>query len=164
MNIVSTGHCMACTLAYCMYAGVLSSFGCLALSMIYCMTIWLQITIVKNNIRLKMYFVKLYQVLNFCFFFINYSYYDNPCEFLSFFETSGTCPTQLEAHGLPCTCPFYPTNINLPPSVFHVLRVNPAWQWIATVSHKVFGCIYTINYTCTQMLKIIRVVVCSKTV
>ena len=62
------------------------------------------------------------------------SIYDNPCEFLSAFKTSGTCPTQLEANGLPCTCPFNPTNINLPPSVFHVTQISAAWQWIASVS------------------------------
>lgn len=52
---------------------------------------------------------------------------DNPCEFLSAFETSGTCPTQLASHGLPCTCPFNPSAINLPPSVFHVRHLDPAW-------------------------------------
>lgn len=68
----------------------------------------------------------------------NNSNYDNPCEILSAFVTSGTCPTQLQAHGLPCTCPFNPTNINLPPSVYHVAQVNAAWQWLATVSQNVF--------------------------
>ncbi|XP_078313184.1 ganglioside GM2 activator-like [Crassostrea virginica] len=58
--------------------------------------------------------------------------YDNPCEFLSAFKTSGTCPPQLTSHGLPCTCPFNPSSINLPPSVFEVAQINAAWQWLAT--------------------------------
>ncbi|XP_078313193.1 ganglioside GM2 activator-like [Crassostrea virginica] len=62
--------------------------------------------------------------------------YDNPCEFLSAFQTSGTCPPQLEAHGLPCTCPFNPENINLPPSVFQA-KLNTAWEWIATGEFRV---------------------------
>lgn len=67
-------------------------------------------------------------------FVLNCSNYDNPCEFLSAFETSGTCPAQLAAHGLPCTCPFNPATINLPPSVFHVTHLNTAWSILATVS------------------------------
>lgn len=58
--------------------------------------------------------------------------YDNPCEFLSAFETSGTCPAQLAANGLPCTCPFNPSTINLPPSLFHVTHLNTAWSILAT--------------------------------
>ncbi|XP_061177341.1 ganglioside GM2 activator-like [Saccostrea echinata] len=63
--------------------------------------------------------------------------YDNPCEFLSAFATSGTCPHQLEAHGLPCTCPFNPSDINLPPSVFEVTKINAAWNWLATGKFRV---------------------------
>lgn len=66
--------------------------------------------------------------------FANCSYYDNPCELLSAFETSGFCPAQLAAHGLPCMCPFNPATINLPPSVFHVTHLNTAWLWILRVS------------------------------
>lgn len=65
---------------------------------------------------------------------LNCSNYDNPCEFLSAFETSGTCPAQLAANGLPCTCPFNPSTINLPPSLFHVTHLNTAWSILATVS------------------------------
>ena len=63
---------------------------------------------------------------------------DNPCEFLSAFKTSGTCPPQLTSHGLPCTCPFNPSSINLPPSVFEIAQINTAWQWLATVSHQIY--------------------------
>nr|XP_034331269.1 ganglioside GM2 activator-like [Crassostrea gigas] len=63
--------------------------------------------------------------------------YDNPCEFLAAFETSGSCPTQLAAHGLPCTCPFNPTNIDLPKSVFQVSHLNAAWQFLATGEFRV---------------------------
>ncbi|XP_048779326.2 ganglioside GM2 activator-like [Ostrea edulis] len=63
--------------------------------------------------------------------------YDNPCEFLSAFKSSGTCPAQLTAHGLPCTCPFNPSNINLPPSVFEVTQISQAWQWLATGKFRV---------------------------
>lgn len=69
-----------------------------------------------------------------CFVATTHSIYDNPCEFLSAFETSGTCPTQLETHGLPCTCPFNPLNIDLPPTLFEVTHLNTAWQVLATVS------------------------------
>ena len=77
------------------------------------------------------------------FFYINQfsffkSNYDNPCEFLSAFKTSGTCPPQLTSHGLPCTCPFNPSTIDLPPSVFEVAQINAAWQWLATVSHQMY--------------------------
>ncbi|XP_062574655.1 uncharacterized protein LOC134236488 [Saccostrea cucullata] len=58
--------------------------------------------------------------------------YDNPCEVLSAFATSGTCPPQLEAHGIPCTCPFNPSDINLPPSVFEVKTINASWSWFVT--------------------------------
>ncbi|XP_061177342.1 ganglioside GM2 activator-like [Saccostrea echinata] len=76
--------------------------------------------------------------------------YDNPCEFLSAFKTSGTCPQQLTDHGLPCTCPFNPDSINLPPSVFQVTNIAPSWEWLATGhfrvraemihNHAVVGC------------------------
>ena len=70
---------------------------------------------------------------------------DNPCEFLSAFKTSGTCPPQLTSHGLPCTCPFNPSSINLPPSVFEIAQINTAWQWLATVSHY-FSNVKKVNY------------------
>lgn len=67
-------------------------------------------------------------------FVLHCSYYDNICDWLSLFETSGTCPTQLVVHGLPCTCPFNPSTINLPPSLFHVTHLNTEWLIVATVS------------------------------
>lgn len=70
---------------------------------------------------------------NLLYFFYD-SNYDNPCELLSTYETSGTCPVKLEAHGLPCTCPFNPSTINLPPSVFHMTHLNRAWSLLITVS------------------------------
>ncbi|XP_048779323.2 ganglioside GM2 activator-like [Ostrea edulis] len=78
--------------------------------------------------------------------------YDNPCEFLSAFKSSGTCPPQLTAHGLPCTCPFNPSDINLPPTVFQVTHINAAWHWMASGKfrvqaemihgHEVVGCFH----------------------
>ena len=52
------------------------------------------------------------------------------------------CPTQLEQHGISCTCSFYTfytRNINLPPSVFHVKQLDSSLQWLATVSSDVLN-------------------------
>eukprot|EP00105_Crassostrea_gigas_P039344 XP_019923492.1 PREDICTED: ganglioside GM2 activator-like isoform X2 [Crassostrea gigas] len=55
------------------------------------------------------------------------SCFDNPCELFSAFGNSGNCPVQLAAHGIPCTCPFNPTTIDLPPSVFVVPHIDAGW-------------------------------------
>ena len=97
------------------------------------------LSILYTCTTIKLMVAKLSLHRNFMMFIFvptTYSNYDNPCEFLSAFQTSGTCPPQLEAHGLPCTCPFNPENINLPPSVFQA-KLNTAWEWIVTVSSNV---------------------------
>lgn len=85
-----------------------------------------------QDFSLKRYSIIKFRISICCVF--NDSNLDNPCEFLSAFETSGTCPTQLTSHGLPCTCPFNPSAINLPPSVFHVRHLDPAWLNLVIVS------------------------------
>lgn len=62
--------------------------------------------------------------------------FDNPCELFSAFEISGNCPVQLAAHGIPCTCPFNPTTIDLPPSVFVVPNFDAGWIPIYPVSRR----------------------------
>lgn len=64
------------------------------------------------------------------------SNFDNPCELFSAFEISGNCPVQLAAHGIPCTCPFNPTTIDLPPSVFVVPNFDAGWIPIYPVSRR----------------------------
>ena len=70
------------------------------------------------------------------------SNYDNICDFISTYMNWFGCPTQLEQHGLSCTCSFYTfntSNINLPPSVFHVKQLDSSLQWLATVSSDVLN-------------------------
>lgn len=64
------------------------------------------------------------------------SSFDNPCELFSAFGNSGNCPVQLAAHGIPCTCPFNPTTIDLPPSVFVVPHIDAGWIPIYLVSRR----------------------------
>lgn len=64
------------------------------------------------------------------------SSFDNPCELFSAFGNSGNCPVQLAAHGIPCTCPFNPTTIDLPPSVFVVPHIDGGWIPIYLVSRR----------------------------
>nr|XP_034331261.1 uncharacterized protein LOC105330228 [Crassostrea gigas] len=49
---------------------------------------------------------------------------DNPCELLSAFVLGNGCPCALLVRGIPCTCPFNPSSIDLPPSVFEIRPVN----------------------------------------
>lgn len=86
---------------------------------------------VRMNVTMQKYLLGFWTKVP-CANEVGSCYYDNPCEFLSAFKTSGTCPAQLAAHGLPCTCPFNPSSINLPPSVFHVTHLNTAWSWLVT--------------------------------
>ncbi|XP_078317422.1 ganglioside GM2 activator-like [Crassostrea virginica] len=58
-------------------------------------------------------------------------HYDSVCDFVSTYMNLWGCPTQLEQHGINCTCPFNPSSIDLPPSVFGA-KVNSRWQWIMT--------------------------------
>ena len=70
------------------------------------------------------------------------SNHDNICDFLSTYMNWFGCPTQLEQHGISCTCSFYTfntSNINLPPSVFHVKQLDSSLQWLATVSSDVLN-------------------------
>lgn len=55
---------------------------------------------------------------------IHFSNLDNPCELLSAFVLGNGFPCALLAHGIPSTCPFNPSSINLPPTVFEIRRVN----------------------------------------
>ncbi|KAK6169675.1 hypothetical protein SNE40_020675 [Patella caerulea] len=85
-------------------------------------------------------------------------HYDDPCHFLNTFKgTAGGsgCPKQLSDNGLPCTCPFNPTQIRLPPTKFTVASVSGAWSFLATgnyhikismtdkASSKIRGCLET---------------------
>ncbi|KAK6169674.1 hypothetical protein SNE40_020674 [Patella caerulea] len=64
-------------------------------------------------------------------------HYDDPCNFLNVFKGDAGCPKQLADNGLPCTCPFNPTAINLPPSTFTVTNINSAWGFLATGTYHV---------------------------
>ncbi|XP_046573244.1 ganglioside GM2 activator-like [Haliotis rubra] len=57
-------------------------------------------------------------------------HYTDPCHFLNTFKQSGTCPPQLTANGLPCTCPFNPKKLSLPASQFTVTAINGAWKLV----------------------------------
>uniref|UniRef100_K1PHC8 Ganglioside GM2 activator n=1 Tax=Magallana gigas TaxID=29159 RepID=K1PHC8_MAGGI len=59
---------------------------------------------------------------------------DNPCELLSAFVLGNGCPCALLFSGIPCTCPFNPLSINLPPTVFEIRRVNEHFRYFSTVS------------------------------
>lgn len=39
----------------------------------------------------------------------------------------------LSPSGLPCTCPFNPFNIDIPPTMFKIPYLNSKWDWILTV-------------------------------
>ncbi|XP_071114470.1 ganglioside GM2 activator-like [Haliotis cracherodii] len=56
-------------------------------------------------------------------------HYTDPCHFLDTFKNRGTCPPQLTANGLPCTCPFSPKALHLPPSTFTVTGISDAWKF-----------------------------------
>ncbi|XP_055955204.1 ganglioside GM2 activator-like [Patella vulgata] len=64
-------------------------------------------------------------------------HYDDPCHFLNVFKTDAGCPKQLSDNGLPCTCPFNPLAINLPPSTFTVTKINSAWGFLATGTYRI---------------------------
>ncbi|XP_048258343.1 ganglioside GM2 activator-like [Haliotis rufescens] len=57
-------------------------------------------------------------------------HYTDPCHFLDTFKNRGTCPPQLTANGLPCTCPFSPMKLHLPPSKFTVTSIGDFWKLI----------------------------------
>ncbi|KAL5011142.1 hypothetical protein ScPMuIL_013447 [Solemya velum] len=59
-------------------------------------------------------------------------FHTNACTFLKAFEKSGVCPAQLQAHGLPCTCPFQPRELNLPSTDFQVTSLRQDWSFIAS--------------------------------
>nr|XP_034331267.1 ganglioside GM2 activator [Crassostrea gigas] len=63
--------------------------------------------------------------------------YDNPCQFFSPYKIMETCPAQFVAHGIPCTCPFNPNTIDLPPSVFVVPHIDPKWSPVLTGKFRV---------------------------
>ncbi|KAK6169673.1 hypothetical protein SNE40_020673 [Patella caerulea] len=51
-----------------------------------------------------------------------FSHFDDPCHFLKVFTGDSGCPKQLADNGLPCTCPFKPTAVNLPSSTFTISK------------------------------------------
>ncbi|XP_071114250.1 ganglioside GM2 activator-like [Haliotis cracherodii] len=61
------------------------------------------------------------------FISVGICHYTDPCHFLNTFKQQGTCPPQLTANGLPCTCPFSPNKLHLPPSKF---TVTNAWRFL----------------------------------
>ncbi|XP_067674217.1 ganglioside GM2 activator-like [Haliotis asinina] len=70
-------------------------------------------------------------------------HYTDPCHFLNTFKQSGTCPPQLTANGLPCTCPFNPDKLNLPASKFTVTGI--AGDWKAVLEDSEFHVKITVN-------------------
>ncbi|XP_046573279.1 ganglioside GM2 activator-like [Haliotis rubra] len=64
-------------------------------------------------------------------------HYTDPCHFLKVFENQGTCPPQLTANGLPCTCPFSPDKLHMPPSKFTVTNISDAWKFLANGEYHV---------------------------
>ncbi|XP_067675205.1 ganglioside GM2 activator-like [Haliotis asinina] len=64
-------------------------------------------------------------------------HYTDPCKFLKVFEDKGTCPPQLTANGLPCTCPFSPDKLHMPPSKFTVTSISDAWKFLASGEYHV---------------------------
>lgn len=65
---------------------------------------------------------------------IHFSNLDNPCELLSAFVLGNGCPCALLVRGIPCTCPFNPSSIDLPPSVFEIRPVNEYIKFFFQVS------------------------------
>ncbi|ESO89285.1 hypothetical protein LOTGIDRAFT_154382 [Lottia gigantea] len=64
-------------------------------------------------------------------------HYDDPCHFLNTFKGVGGCPKQLADNGLPCTCPFNPSQIRLPPTQFDVTKVSSEWSFLATGTYHI---------------------------
>ncbi|XP_048258462.1 ganglioside GM2 activator-like [Haliotis rufescens] len=77
-------------------------------------------------------------------------HYTDPCHFLNTFKSRGTCPPQLVANGLPCTCPFSPDKLILPPSKFTVTNISDAWKILADGEYHVK---LTLNDKTTQQLR-----------
>lgn len=82
---------------------------------------------------------------------IHFSNLDNPCELLSAFVLGNGCPCALLFSGIPCTCPFNPLSINLPPTVFEIRRVNEYFIYFFTVSFYSVFLVQQLNYVLTPM-------------
>ncbi|XP_048258463.1 ganglioside GM2 activator-like [Haliotis rufescens] len=89
-------------------------------------------------------------LLSMSIYWFAHSHYTDPCHFLNFFNPRGTCPPQLTANGLPCTCPFNPDKLQLPPSKFTVTSIRDTWKFLADGEYHVK---LTLNDKTTQQLR-----------
>ncbi|XP_046558990.1 ganglioside GM2 activator-like isoform X1 [Haliotis rubra] len=55
-------------------------------------------------------------------------HYTDPCHFLNAYNQHGTCPPQLTANGIPCTCPFNPDKLSIPMTKFSLNRMRGLWR------------------------------------
>ncbi|XP_033740486.1 ganglioside GM2 activator-like [Pecten maximus] len=57
--------------------------------------------------------------------------YDNPCEFVQVFAAKGgKCPDAFVNNGIPCTCPFNPSQLSMPYSIFNISSIRDSFQWL----------------------------------
>lgn len=73
-------------------------------------------------------------IYSFKLLIIHFSNFNNPCEFLSAFVNRDGCPCALLHHGIPCTCPFNPSSIDLPPTVFQLEPQNEVFRLLFEAS------------------------------
>ncbi|XP_048258458.1 ganglioside GM2 activator-like [Haliotis rufescens] len=79
-------------------------------------------------------------------------HYTDPCHFLNTFKQLGTCPPQLTAKSLPCTCLFRPMKLHLPPSTFTVTCINNVF-WKTVLNDGEFHVKITMNDKRTNQLR-----------
>ncbi|XP_071096639.1 ganglioside GM2 activator-like [Haliotis cracherodii] len=57
-------------------------------------------------------------------------HYTDPCHFFNIYRQQGICPPQLTANGIPCTCPFNPDQLHMPPTKFSIFNISAIWKYL----------------------------------
>ncbi|XP_067660754.1 uncharacterized protein [Haliotis asinina] len=78
-------------------------------------------------------------------------HYTDPCQFLNKFKQHGTCPVQLTANGIPCTCPFNPDRLLMPMTKFSIYNLRSPWKYF--LSNADYYLKITINEKRDQQLR-----------
>ncbi|XP_071114306.1 ganglioside GM2 activator-like [Haliotis cracherodii] len=64
-------------------------------------------------------------------------HYTDPCHFLNRYLNRAYCPPQLTANGIPCTCPFNPDRLHMPPTRFTASSISDNWKFMASGDYHV---------------------------